>query len=335
MPVRFAINGLGRIGRALLRIAAERPGLQLVAINDVAAAGPLAKLIAHDSLHGPYAGTVASSDDGLILDEREVLCRRESDPARIQWQGSGAGIVVDATGRCLTGEIARGHLRGEIDRVVVSANAEGMDLTLCMGVNQGEYRAESHRLLSAASCTTNCLAPVAHLLHREYGIRHGMLNTVHSYNNDQSLLESAHSDPRRARAAALNMIPTTTSAIRATVRILPELENRIEGFAVRVPTPAVSLIDFVVQLEERPSLEELAELFRTAEKGELSGIVATSSEELVSSDFLRNPHSAIVDLPLLARVGDGLYRIVAWYDNEWGHASRLADILQLVGGSSP
>ena len=335
MPVRFAINGLGRIGRALLRIAAQRTELELVAINDVASAESLARLVAHDSLHGAYPGTVDVDDGGLLLDGRSISCSRESAPAGIPWEGSGARVVVDATGKCLTGECAQNHRRGEVERVVVSANAEGMDLTLCMGVNHSAYVADSHRLLSASSCTTNCLVPVAYLLQREYGIRHGMLNTVHSYNNDQSLLESPHRDPRRARAAGLNMIPTTTSAIQATVRVLPELDGRIEGFAIRVPTPNVSLIDFVVELERPPALEEIAELFRSAAAGELTGVLATTEEELVSSDFLGDPHSAIVDLPLLASAGTGLYRVVAWYDNEWGHASRLADILELVGGRRP
>ena len=332
MPVRFAINGLGRIGRALLRIAAQRPELELVAINDVASPESLASLVARDSLHGAYSGTVALSQGNLLLDGRSIRCSRESEPARVPWEGSGAQAVVDATGKCLTRECAGDHQRGEVERVIVSANAAGMDLTVCMGVNHADYDATSHHLLSGASCTTNCLVPIAHLLQREYGIRHGMLNTVHSYNNDQSLLESAHHDPRRARAAALNMIPTTTSAIQATIRVLPELDGRIEGFAIRVPTPNVSLIDFVVELEAAPTLDEIAELFRGAAAGELRGILATTEEELVSSDFLGDPHSAIVDLPLLSSVGSGLYRIVAWYDNEWGHASRLADILELVGG---
>ena len=333
MPFRFAINGLGRIGRALLRIAAQRPELELVAINDVASPESLASLVARDSLHGAYSGTVALSQGNLLLDGRSIRCSRESEPAHVPWEGSGAQAVVDATGKCLTRECAGDHQRGEVERVIVSANAAGMDLTVCMGVNHADYDAASHHLLSGASCTTNCLVPIAHLLQREYGIRHGMLNTVHSYNNDQSLLESAHHDPRRARAAALNMIPTTTSAIQATIRVLPELDGRIEGFAIRVPTPNVSLIDFVVELEATPTLDEIADLFRGAAAGELRGILATTEEELVSSDFLGDPHSAIVDLPLLSSVGSGLYRIVAWYDNEWGHASRLADILELVGGT--
>ena len=292
MPVRFAINGLGRIGRALLRIAAQRPGLELVAINDVASPESLAGLVARDSLHGAYSGTVALSQGNLLLDGRSIRCSRESEPARVPWEGSGAQAVVDATGKCLTRECAGDHQRGEVERVIVSANAAGMDLTVCMGVNHADYDAASHHLLSGASCTTNCLVPIAHLLQREYGIRHGMLNTVHSYNNDQSLLESAHHDPRRARAAALNMIPTTTSAIQATIRVLPELDGRIEGFAIRVPTPNVSLIDFVVELEAAPTLEEIAELFPTVYSllhlGQ-SVPVGRDHERLLGAELPQNP----------------------------------------------
>jgi glyceraldehyde 3-phosphate dehydrogenase len=239
--------------------------------------------------------------------------------------------VVDATGTGKTRELAGAHLRGPIRKVVVSANARGMDLTVCMGVNDDAYDPARHHLLSAASCTTNCLVPVVWLLDRAYGIEAGLLDTVHSYNNDQSLLDAPHDDPRRARAAALNMIPTTTSAIEAAIRILPHLEGRLAGLAVRVPTPNVSLIDLAVTLSREASAGEIAELFRSAERGELAGILATTDEELVSSDFLRRTESAIVDLPLLQQAGDRLHRIVAWYDNEWGHASRLADLVELTG----
>jgi glyceraldehyde 3-phosphate dehydrogenase len=331
LSVSFAINGLGRIGRALLRITREMPEVGLVAVNDVATPEQLARLISRDTLHGSYPGEVSAAGERLILDGREIRVFREPRVADIPWAETAATIVIDATGLCKERDAAAAHLGGTVRKVLVSANAEGMDKTLCMGVNDHEYEPAEHHILSGASCTTNCLAPIAYLLHREYGVRQAFLNTVHSYNNDQSLLESPHSDPRRARAAALNMIPTTTSAIAATVRVLPQLEGKLEGFAIRVPTPNVSLIDLVVALERAPRVEDLNAMLSDAARDELEGILEVTSDQLVSSDFLRNPASAIVDLPLTQSVGDRLYRVVAWYDNEWAHASRLADLLRLAG----
>ena len=331
MPIRFAINGLGRMGRALLRIAWRRDGLEPVAVNDLGSAAQLAGLLARDSLHGPFAAEVAAEEGALLIDGRRIPVFQESRIEKIPWLDLEPQVVVDATGRCTQRELAAAHQRGNVRKVIVSANAEGMDLTLCLGVNHQSYDPASHHLLSAASCTTNCLAPVVFLLDRAYGLRRAFLNTVHSYNNDQRLLGFPHSDPRRARAAAINMVPTTTSAVTAIGRVLPELAGRIEGFAVRVPTPNVSLIDLVAELEQRPSVEELNRTFSDAAQGELEGVLAVSEEELVSSDFSGNPHSAIVDLPLTQEIDRRLYRVVAWYDNEWGHASRLVDLLELVG----
>ena len=332
MPTPFAINGLGRIGRALLRITIERAELQPVAVNDLASAEQLAGLLARDSLHGTFEHDIRVESNQLVVDGKKIRVFNESDPSRIPWEETDARLVVDATGYCLTPECAVVHRRGSVQKVIVSANVRGMDLTVCRGVNDSAYDPLRHHLLSAASCTTNCLAPVAFLLHREFGIEAGTLNTVHSYNNDQRLLEFAHRDPRRARSATLNMIPTTTSAVEALERVLPELAGRLQGFAVRVPTPNVSLIDVVVQLAGAPSVEEVNGLFAHAAASELAGILAVTEEELVSSDFLGDSHSAIVDLPLTREV-QGLYRVVAWYDNEWGHAARLADLLSLAGGS--
>lgn len=334
MPLPFAINGLGRIGRALLRIASGRDSIELVAVNDIAPLEHLAHLLAHDTLHGGFDGEISTATGSLTVAGQPVQLFGEREVARIPWPESKARVVVDATGKCLTRACAESHRRGDVDQVVVSANAEGMDLTLCRAINDADYDPGRHRLLSGASCTTNCLAPIAHLLHREFGLRKAMFNTVHSYNNDQRLLESAHNDPRRARAAALNMIPTSTSAVDALGRVLPELAGRVEGFAIRVPTPNVSLVDLVVELDQEPTVSEINELFESEASGALAGVLATTREELVSSDFMSNPHSAVVDLPLTQRVGTeengALYRVVAWYDNEWGHASRLADILELV-----
>ena len=297
MSIPFAINGVGRIGRALVRIASQRPALELVAVNDLGTAEQLARLLAHDSLHGQFPGEVTAEEGGLVIDGRRVAAYQEPELEKIPWEKQAPRIVVDSTGHCLTREAASEHRRGPVDKVLVSANAEGMDLTICMGVNHQQYQADRHNLLSAASCTTNCLVPVVWVLDRSFTLCRGMLNTVHSYNNDQRLLSFPHRDPRRARAAAMNMIPTTTSAIQATARILPELAGKIEGFAIRVPTPNVSLLDLVAELEGEPSVEELNGAFRQAAAGELAGILAVSDDQLVSSDFLTDPHSAIVDLP--------------------------------------
>ena len=331
MSIRFAINGVGRIGRALLRIAEERPELELVAVNDVASPEQLARLIAHDSLHGPFPGTVHAENTRLMLGERQIQAFQSEDPDAVPWDRTGATIVVEATGWCLRREQAQLHLKEGVRTVLVSANSAEMDVTLCHGVNDDAYEPARHRLVSGASCTTNCLAPVAKVLDDSFGLRQALVNTVHSYNNDQRLLEFPHPDPRRARAATLNMIPTTTSAIQAVERVLPSLAGRIDGLAVRVPTPNVSLIDLVANLDRSVSVRELGDAFRAAAARDLRGVLAVTEEELVSSDFMRNPHSAIVDLPLLQKVGDNLYRVIAWYDNEWGHASRLADLLTLTG----
>jgi glyceraldehyde 3-phosphate dehydrogenase len=331
MSIRFAINGVGRIGRALIRIASQRPGLELVAINDLASCEQLARLLARDTIHGPFPGRVESRGETLLIDDRPIAVSREPDPERIPWLDHEPAIVVEATGKAKSRPAASRLQRGPVRKIIVSANADGLDLTLCLGVNRSDYDPHRHHLISAASCTTNCLAPVVFLLDRQFGLEHGLFNTVHSYNNDQRLLSYPHPDPRRARAAALNMIPTTSSASHATHQILPHLRGRLDGFAVRVPTPNVSLIDLVAALRDRPTVERINAAFAAAAAGDLSGIVAVSDDELVSSDFLGDPHSAIIDLPLTRSVGQRLYRIVAWYDNEWGHASRLADLVELVG----
>ncbi len=331
MPLRFAINGLGRIGRALLRVAHSRPELELVAVNDLGSADQLARLLARDSVHGPFDAQVESHVGALIINERRITVFNRAELADIPWPEVGPAIVVDATGICLTRESALQHLRSPVRKVLVSANAEWLDATICVGVNEEIYDPGSHHLLSAASCTTNALAPVAAVLHRTFGVRRAFLNTVHSYNNDQRLLGAPHQDPRRARAAALNMIPTTTSAIQALSRVLPELEGRIEGFAVRVPTPNVSLIDLVAELDKPASIEQINQTFREASRGPLTDILAVTEEKLVSTDFIGSPYSATIDLPLTQSLGGTLIRVVAWYDNEWGHASRLADLLALVG----
>lgn len=331
MSIPFVLNGAGRIGRALLRIVVHRPGLELVAVNDLAPAPQLANLLAHDTIHGPFAGTVEAREDSLVVDGRRIPVFNEPEPNRIPWLDLMPRIVVDATGTCVDRESAATHLRGSVGKVVVSANAKGMDLTLCMGINQTAYEPRHHHLISGASCTTNCLAPMVKVLDDGFGLSRGLFNTVHSYNNDQRLLSYPHPDPRRARTTTLNMIPTTTSASQAIHRILPGFEGRLDGIAVRVPTPNVSLIDLVADLEAQPGAADVNSAFSKAAKGELAGILAVTEEELVSSDFFGDPHSAIIDLPLTSGVDGGMTRVVAWYDNEFGHATRLADSLEFLG----
>jgi len=334
MSIRFAINGVGRFGRALIRVATQRPGLELVAVNDLASPEQLVPLLARDSLHGVFPGEVALDNGQLAINGRDVAVFREPNPERIPWLELAPTVVVDATGLAKTRKVAACHRRGSVDKVVVSANAEDLDLTLCLGINNDSYDPEIHHLLSAASCTTNCLAPMVFVLNREFGLEQGIFNTVHSYNNDQRLLSYPQKDPRRARTVALNMIPTTTSASQAIHRVLPGFSGKLDGFAIRVPTPNVSLIDLVVTLASAPTVAEINAALSRAASQDLRGILSVTEEELVSSDFLGDPHSAIVDLPLTHEVDGRLYRVVAWYDNEWGHANRLADLIEHIGGGS-
>ena len=284
MSIPFVLNGVGRIGRALLRIVVNRPGLELVAVNDLASAPQLANLLAHDTIHGPFAGTVEARGDSLVVNGRRIPVFNQSDPKQIPWLDLLPRIVVDATGTCVDRESAATHLRGSVRKVVVSANAKGMDLTLCMGINQTAYEPRHHHLISGASCTTNCLAPIVKVLDDGFGLLRGLFNTVHSYNNDQRLLSYPHLDPRRARTTTLNMIPTTTSASQAIHRILPGFEGRLDGFAVRVPTPNVSLIDLVADLEAQPAAAEVNSAFSKAAEGELAGILAVTGEEHEAGD---------------------------------------------------
>ncbi|MFN7960149.1 MAG: type I glyceraldehyde-3-phosphate dehydrogenase [Thermoanaerobaculia bacterium] len=330
-PVRFAINGLGRIGRALVRIARERPELELVAVNDQADAPVLARLLAHDTLHGRFPGSVSAEADALVLDGRRVPLSRASRPAEIPWRESEPWLVVESTGQFRSRAEAAAHLGGPVEKVLVSAAAPGVDATFCVGINHHRYDPARHAVISNASCTTNCLAPVAAVLERRFGIEHGLMSTVHCYTNSQRLMDFSHPDPRRARAAAMNIVPTTSDAVEAIGEVMPELAGRIGGIAYRVPVPDGSLIDLTVRLRREAPLEELAAAFREAARGELAGILATTDEELVSSDFIGDPHSATVDLPLLTVVDRRLFRVVAWYDNEWGYANRLADLLAYLG----
>ncbi len=338
MPLRYAINGLGRVGRALLRAARDRPDLDLVAINDLVAAPVLARLIARDTVHGRYPGTVEATSSGLRLDGREVPVSASPDPAGAPWDRHDVAVVVEATGKFLGRAPAAGHLERGVGHVILSANsdpADPADATLCLGANHETLDPARHRVISNASCTTNCLALVTQVLAAEFGVRRALMSTVHAYTENQRLQDGAHADPRRARSAALNVIPTPTSAPGALAELVPSLAGRIEGLAIRVPVGAVAMLDLAVELERDASAEDLAAAFRRAADGPLAGLLGVTDEELVSSDFIGDTRSAVVDLPLLQVADRRLARIVAWYDNEWGYAHRLADLLGRLAGFDP
>ena len=330
MSLRFGINGFGRIGRALLRAAWTRPEIEIAAVNDVVPAAQLARLLARDTVHGPFPCTVEAEGDALRIAGLQIPVLQEPDPERINWGRHSVAAVVEATGRLLCRSQAAAHLRDGVRGVIVSANsdpAEPADFTVCLGLNEEEWDPDRHPVTSNASCTTYCLALMAEVLHNAFGVRRALMSTVHSYTENQRLLDLPHPDPRRSRAAALNIVPTSTTAAHAAGLILPALAGRIEGFAVRVPTPAVAMLDLVADLEQEAPAEEVRRAFREAAEGRLAGILGVTEEDLVSSDFVNDPRSAVVDLPLVQEVGGRLVRAVAWYDNEWGYAHRLVDLL--------
>jgi glyceraldehyde 3-phosphate dehydrogenase len=333
MPLRFGINGFGRIGRALLRIVLTRedlrPQLEPAAVNDVVPAAILARLLARDTVQGPFALPVEVDVGSLVVDGRPIPVFQESDPARVPWGEAGVEAVVEATGRFLPRTRAAAHLHDGVRHVVLSANGDPQDptdATLCLGLNDRDWNPERQRVVSNASCTTNALALMAKVLHDGFGVRRALMSTVHSYTENQRLLDLPHPDPRRARAAALNVIPTSTTAALAAGALLPELAGRIDGFSVRVPTPAVALLDLVADLERPAAPEAVRRAYRDAAAGPLAGLLGVTEDEPVSSDFVGDPRSVVIDLPLVQAV-DGLVRVVGWYDNEWGYANRLAELL--------
>lgn len=337
MPLRFGINGFGRVGRALLRVTHGREELQLAAVNDVVPARVLARLLARDTVHGPFGGRVEADDESLWIDGRRVPVFAEADPARVDWTGAEVGVVVEATGRFLGRQRAAAHLGGTVRRVVISANADPSDpadVAVCLGLNGDAFDPDRHAVVSNASCTTNALALVAKVLHDRFRVRRALMSAVHSYTENQRLLDLPHSDPRRSRAAGLNIVPTSTTAPEALGGLIPELAGRVEGLAVRVPTPMVAMLDLVAELEREATAETVRQAFRDAAGGSMSGVLGVSEEELVSSDFINDPRSAVVDLPLVQVVEGGLVRVIAWYDNEWGYAHRLADLLGLLARRS-
>ncbi|HEY2355583.1 MAG TPA: type I glyceraldehyde-3-phosphate dehydrogenase [Gaiellaceae bacterium] len=333
MAVRVAINGFGRTGRAAFRAAWERQAdVEWVAINDLADPAMLAQLLRHDTVYGPFGGSVEATSDALVVDGTRIPVPAESDPARLPWRELDVDLVIESTGRFRSRADAEKHLEAGARKVVVSAPAKDPDVTVVLGVNFDDaYDPEEHRIISNASCTTNCLAPVAKLLHEHLGIRHGLMTTVHAYTGDQQLLDAPHKDYRRARAAACNLVPTTTGAAKALGLVVPELDGRLHGYAVRVPVPTGSLVDLTVEVERPTSAAEVNELFAAAaDAGALEGILAYSEEPLVSSDIVKSPYSAVFDSGLTAVVDRTQVKVVAWYDNEWGYSNRLVDVAERV-----
>ncbi len=332
MATRIGISGFGRIGRQVLRAIRERhpQELEVVAINDLGKPEAGARLLKYDSIYGRYPARVSASESSISIDDVEIKALSERDPSKLRWGDEGAEIVIEATGVFTTAESAAAHLAAGAKKVIITAPSSDADLTAVLGVNECDYDAERHRIISNASCTTNCVATMAKVLHESFGIERGLMTTVHAYTNDQRILDQTHEDPRRARAAALNIIPTTTGAARAVGVVMPELAGKIHGMAMRVPTPTVSATDFVATLARPASADEVNAAYRAAAKGSLAGILDYTEEPLVSSDFTRDPHSAIIDgLSTISLSGD-MVKVVGWYDNEWGYSCRTADLAAFI-----
>jgi len=330
MAIRVGINGFGRIGRNLYRAAMDDKDIEIVAVNDITDPETLAHLLKYDSVLGNLKANVSHGEANIKVDGKSIKVFKEKDPAKIDWPSMDVSVVVESTGLFTNAEDARKHLRGPVKKVIISAPAKGEDITICLGVNDKAYDAPKHNIISNASCTTNCLAPVAKVLHETFGIESGLMTTIHSYTNDQKLLDLPHKDLRRARAAGLSMIPTSTGAAKAIGLVLPELKGKLDGVAIRVPTPDVSLVDLTVRTAKPLSTQSANEALKTAANGPLKGILQFCDEELVSADFLHNPHSSIVDGPLTNAIGDRLVKVFSWYDNEWGFSCRLRDVIKLV-----
>jgi len=332
MAVKIGINGFGRIGRLVYRAAYGNNDVDIVAINDLADAKTNAHLLKYDSVHGIFPGDVEVKDGNIVVDGKEIKVLSERDPQAIPWPDLGVDIVIESTGVFTAVEKASAHLTAGAKKVIITAPAKGDALTVVMGVNEGSYDPAVHHVVSNASCTTNCLAPVAKVINDEFKIIKGLMTTVHSYTNDQHTLDLMHKDLRRARAAALSIIPTTTGAARAVGKVLPELAGKLNGFAMRVPTPNVSVVDLVVNVEKSTSAEEVNRVLKEAAEGGLKGIMAYTGEPLVSKDFNGNPHSAIVDgLSTMVMEGD-MIKVIAWYDNEWAYSLRVVDLAVFMAG---
>jgi glyceraldehyde 3-phosphate dehydrogenase (phosphorylating) len=333
MTVRVGINGFGRIGRQSLKALIERtPEVEVVAVNDIVDVPTNALLFKHDSTYGAYPGEVSHTDDALIIDGKTIKVLQVKDPATLPWGDLGVDIVIESTGLFTDAEKAAAHLQAGAKKVIISAPAKKEDITIVLGVNDEKYDPAKHNVISNASCTTNCLAPAAKVVHDKFVIKRGLMNTIHSYTNDQRVLDVAHKDPRRARAAGLNIIPTTTGAARALALVIPDLKGKFDGFSLRVPTPTVSVVDFTAELEKDVTIDELNGAFRDAAAGRLKGILGANEEPLVSTDFRGDTRSSIVDLPSNMVLGGNFVKVIAWYDNEWGYSCRVADLVKFVAG---
>jgi glyceraldehyde 3-phosphate dehydrogenase len=332
MTVRVGVNGFGRIGRLVVRAAAARAGVEVVGVNDVAGVRTLAHLLKYDSTYGRYPGGVAVDGDALVVDGRRIRATAEKDPADLDWAAVGADVVVESTGKFRGRQDAARHLKAGARKVVLSAPGKGVDATLVLGVNAGDYDPDRHDVISNASCTTNCVAPMVKVLHEAFGLRKGYLTTVHGYTNDQNVLDGPHKDLHRARAAGVNLIPTTTGAARAVGLVLPELAGRLDGMALRVPVEDGSLCDLTVVLDREVTAEEVNAAFRAAAEGPLGGLLTYNEDPIVSRDVIGESASCVFDATLTQASGD-LVKVFGWYDNEWGYTQRLLDLVELVGES--
>jgi glyceraldehyde 3-phosphate dehydrogenase len=330
MSIKVGINGFGRIGRNIFRAALEDPSIEIVAVNDITDSKTLAHLLKYDSILGNLPNQVSHTEDSIAVDGKSFKVFRVKDPAELDWTSVGASIVVESTGLFTKGVDARKHIRGSVKKVIISAPATDPDATFVLGVNDKSYDSAKHHVVSNASCTTNCLAPVAKVIHETFGINVGTMTTVHSYTNDQKLLDLPHPDLRRSRAAALSMIPTSTGAAKALHLVIPELKGKLDGYSLRVPTPNVSVVDLTVMTDKPATVESVNSALKNAANGPMKGILAYTEEELVSIDFRGNPHSSIVDSGYTRVVGGNCVKVLAWYDNEWGYSSRCRDLIKIL-----
>jgi len=330
MAVKVGINGFGRIGRNIVRASIDRGDIEFVAVNDLTDTKTLAHLLKYDSVLGTLPEGVKVEDDIIIIGGKKIKVFATKDPAELDWASVGAEIVIESTGRFTDAKDASKHLRGPVKKVIISAPAKNEDLTIVLGVNDAAYDPAKHKIISNASCTTNCLAPVAKVLHEKFGILKGSMTTIHSYTNDQNVLDFPHKDLRRARAAALNMIPTTTGAAKAIGLVMPELKGKLDGYSMRVPTPDVSVVDLVALLAKNTTAEEVNAAFQHAAAHELKGILAYTDDPVVSTDMLHNPNSSIVDGQMTKVLDGNLLKVVSWYDNEWGYSCRVVDLIAFL-----
>jgi glyceraldehyde 3-phosphate dehydrogenase len=330
MAIKVGINGFGRIGRNVVRAGLNNPNIEFVAANDLTDTKTLAHLLKYDSVLGPFEADVKVEGDAILVNGKPIKIFATKDPAAIDWESVGAQLVIESTGKFTDANAAKAHLRGPVKKVIISAPAKNEDATIVMGVNENVYDPAKHNVISNASCTTNCLAPFVKVIHENWGIEKGSMTTIHSYTNDQNVLDFPHKDLRRARAAAINMIPTTTGAAKAIGLVMPALKGKLDGYAMRVPTPNVSVVDLVAVLAKPATAVEVNAALKAAAEGPLKGILAYTEDPVVSTDMLKNPNSSIVDGQLTKVIGDNLLKVVSWYDNEWGYSCRVIDLIEFL-----